>query len=481
MKLGQNIKRLRKEKGISQEALADAIGVSRQAVSKWETGATYPDTENLLALAKLFGITVDELAETKTNEKVLSENKWHNIFLWICFIVIIIAVIITVFLLNGEHKNISDSKDELPLNGLPESEFMLVWGETEFLTLGTQASLFPFGKSLSLSAIEEIIDTDVSGVKLHHAVCATLDIKYLRFEENESERDTVISISTITPEYATSRGIYVGCDEKYLLDTYGDTLFYVLKQTGEDILCQHDYLYVYTQGGTECIEFFIDNGHVVGLNLFDMIDGEPYTVNNQTIFPVKNGEPDFSQRQETETEEVDNTRVVYIALNSLKNDRNLSSEDEYRLRKQLYENLEKMDWQEFGMLGEAGQEMQTQQELLTWLQGQQVLSESEIMCLMMGYCRSNPDGWLSDGYCVALAKYFLKYPQTYVELLASEEFSAQEQETLIRATGYGSDVPEDFHQQCVDAMYELLYKSGALYGEAEKIGIELYNRLQNPQ
>ena len=133
------------------------------------------------------------------------------------------------------------------------------------------------------------------------------------------------------------------------------------------------------------------------------------------------------------------------------------------------------------MLGEAGQEMQTQQELLTWLQGQQVLSESEIMCLMMGYCRSNPDGWLSDGYCVALAKYFLKYPQTYVELLASEEFSAQEQETLIRATGYGSDVPEDFHQQCVDAMYELLYKSGALYGEAEKIGIELYNRLQNPQ
>ena len=47
--------------GYSQELLADRLGVSRQAVSKWETGTAEPSTANLLALADLYGVTVDEL------------------------------------------------------------------------------------------------------------------------------------------------------------------------------------------------------------------------------------------------------------------------------------------------------------------------------------------------------------------------------------------------------------------------------------
>lgn len=53
--------RYRKANGYSQEELAGEIGVSRQAISKWERGESSPDTDNLIALARLYGITIDEL------------------------------------------------------------------------------------------------------------------------------------------------------------------------------------------------------------------------------------------------------------------------------------------------------------------------------------------------------------------------------------------------------------------------------------
>ena len=61
MTLGQNIARLRTQKNLSQGDLADALEVSRQSVSKWETGTADPSTSNLLALAKLFGVSAEEL------------------------------------------------------------------------------------------------------------------------------------------------------------------------------------------------------------------------------------------------------------------------------------------------------------------------------------------------------------------------------------------------------------------------------------
>lgn len=52
---------LRKEKGLSQQELAEAVGVSRQAVSRWETGQSAPSTENLVALCTLYGVSLDAL------------------------------------------------------------------------------------------------------------------------------------------------------------------------------------------------------------------------------------------------------------------------------------------------------------------------------------------------------------------------------------------------------------------------------------
>ena len=61
MTLGQRISLYRKKLNISQEELGARLGVSRQAVSKWESGASDPSTANLIALAKLFGTTPEEL------------------------------------------------------------------------------------------------------------------------------------------------------------------------------------------------------------------------------------------------------------------------------------------------------------------------------------------------------------------------------------------------------------------------------------
>ena len=61
IKIGEKIKSLRKARGISQETLAQALGLSFQAVSKWETGATMPDVVMIPAIANFFGVSTDEL------------------------------------------------------------------------------------------------------------------------------------------------------------------------------------------------------------------------------------------------------------------------------------------------------------------------------------------------------------------------------------------------------------------------------------
>ena len=63
MKLSEKIVQLRKSKGLSQEELAERLGLSRQAVSRWESGTALPDAGNLLQLSRLFGVTADYLLD----------------------------------------------------------------------------------------------------------------------------------------------------------------------------------------------------------------------------------------------------------------------------------------------------------------------------------------------------------------------------------------------------------------------------------
>lgn len=78
IKLADRLVVLRKEKGYSQEVLAEKLGLSRQSISKWERAEASPDTDNLIALAEIYNMTLDELLgnvesapkeETKVKEK----------------------------------------------------------------------------------------------------------------------------------------------------------------------------------------------------------------------------------------------------------------------------------------------------------------------------------------------------------------------------------------------------------------------------
>lgn len=67
MTLGEKLKACRSSKGISQEKVAELVGVSRQAVTKWENDQTTPSSDNLMALASIYGVSLDELVSEKQN------------------------------------------------------------------------------------------------------------------------------------------------------------------------------------------------------------------------------------------------------------------------------------------------------------------------------------------------------------------------------------------------------------------------------
>lgn len=76
LQLGTKLSDLRKRNGYSQEALAEKLGISRQAVSKWERGESTPDTDTLIELSRLYSVSLDELVgnETKSQQHEKTEK-----------------------------------------------------------------------------------------------------------------------------------------------------------------------------------------------------------------------------------------------------------------------------------------------------------------------------------------------------------------------------------------------------------------------
>ena len=73
--LSERIYQFRRKSGLSQEQLAEKIGVSRQAISKWESGTSMPEFQKLLALSECFHITLDELVKDRGAEERTEETR----------------------------------------------------------------------------------------------------------------------------------------------------------------------------------------------------------------------------------------------------------------------------------------------------------------------------------------------------------------------------------------------------------------------
>lgn len=79
MTLGEKIKNYRKQSDMSQEKLAEMVGVSRQAITKWETGNGMPDIENIIALSELFNVSLDEMLADKKGEAVQKDFLYESV------------------------------------------------------------------------------------------------------------------------------------------------------------------------------------------------------------------------------------------------------------------------------------------------------------------------------------------------------------------------------------------------------------------
>ena len=121
--MGDNIRKYRKLNNMSQDELAEKLNVTRQSISLWETGQTQPSLENIVALAKLFKVSTDELlasdkpahltSNTATAQKPdASKNKTMILFLILGVIaIVVLATVALVLLGTNNSKNNADTND----------------------------------------------------------------------------------------------------------------------------------------------------------------------------------------------------------------------------------------------------------------------------------------------------------------------------------------------------------------------------------
>ena len=122
MEIGKKIMNLRKKDGLSQEELAEKVGVARQTISKWELGETSPDLKQSKELSKVFNVSLDELVDNDIKnilvEKTSNTEKLAGIILKLLkfMIIFIIVAPILLVLLRVVFKNIHEANSGRLMN-----------------------------------------------------------------------------------------------------------------------------------------------------------------------------------------------------------------------------------------------------------------------------------------------------------------------------------------------------------------------------
>lgn len=120
MKFNEKLVKLRKENLLSQEELAEKLGVTRQTISKWELEQTTPDMDKLSQMAKLFNVSVDELLNeadepTKTNQVSDKNNNKKNTAIVIILIIVLIVVLggVGISIFNKPANSVENGKENV--------------------------------------------------------------------------------------------------------------------------------------------------------------------------------------------------------------------------------------------------------------------------------------------------------------------------------------------------------------------------------
>lgn len=138
MKLGEKILKLRKKQGLSQEQLSEKIDVTRQTISNWELGETFPNPEQLKLLSKIFHVSIDELLDNEIRsvieEKVSNTEKLAGIIIkilkvmGILFVVFLIVDVIAFILFTGTGKLPDVESSITTVCSIDDKNYMIEFG-----------------------------------------------------------------------------------------------------------------------------------------------------------------------------------------------------------------------------------------------------------------------------------------------------------------------------------------------------------------
>lgn len=164
--IGKNIKRLRMEKGVTQEAFAKTINVSRQAVSSWETGRTQPDIEMLGSLSETLGVSIEELIYgERRNIKIDNEEKNY-----ISTATLVISILGGILLFSGAVLILIWCWDHIPLvgkgvfsvlplaSGIAASVYVMMKKREDSFFMETAASAWMVGAILTVICINDFFN-----------------------------------------------------------------------------------------------------------------------------------------------------------------------------------------------------------------------------------------------------------------------------------------------------------------------------------
>ena len=139
MTLGEKLTQARKTAGLTQADVAAKLNVSRQAVSRWESGQSKPSTERLLALGELYGVSIDQLLNTgnvevpavetvsappeaETTEPVIPEKRRTRAWLKYAAAALCGALLMLAIILVLKKPSFSDERSPIPLNSLEHDD-----------------------------------------------------------------------------------------------------------------------------------------------------------------------------------------------------------------------------------------------------------------------------------------------------------------------------------------------------------------------
>lgn len=136
---GEKLYALRKKNGLSQQAVAEALQVSRQAISRWEVGTSVPTIENLSLLSKLYGVSTDYLINTESEHPVRIKkevavgdkmNRKDRAVRFVCvFIAVVIIIAVIGVILTPRDVEVLDFNaiGQESWNGLSTDEIPIEW------------------------------------------------------------------------------------------------------------------------------------------------------------------------------------------------------------------------------------------------------------------------------------------------------------------------------------------------------------------